>query len=220
MNKILISIQGRTLILYYQVMQNLKCITANHATYIQVLPSDELVKFDLKGLTPEMFCVNIADMVNIRGMHTGQVENEKQQPVAKWEMNYEAYLLMRNAPHNNLTHHQIARLLEPMPHYIQETENQYIDFEERVTPKEDGNHGDFFGYRLTIVTEEIEGDISSYAYYSLDTCTQEEWLNISPQKNKIEEIKAALDQKLDLIKNTGVCLERIIDQTDYAILPE
>jgi hypothetical protein len=87
LNKLLITIQGRTLILYYQVKQGMVRNNTAHKSYIEVLPSDELARFDLKGLTPDMFCVNIADMVNIRGLFSGQVENEKQLPVARWQLN-------------------------------------------------------------------------------------------------------------------------------------
>ena len=66
LNKILITIQGRTLILYYQIRQRPLAMGAKPVQYIAVLPAPELARFNLKGLTPEMFCVNIADMVNIR----------------------------------------------------------------------------------------------------------------------------------------------------------
>ncbi|MBZ0092958.1 MAG: hypothetical protein K8F27_12160, partial [Sulfuricellaceae bacterium] len=45
----------------------------------------DLSRFDLRGLTPEMFCVNISDAVNIRGVLSGNVENEQQIFVARWE---------------------------------------------------------------------------------------------------------------------------------------
>ncbi|MBZ0092942.1 MAG: hypothetical protein K8F27_12080, partial [Sulfuricellaceae bacterium] len=85
MKKVLISIQGKTLILHYQVnpapVRNCSC----RASYITVLPPADLSRFDLRGLTPEMFCVNISDAVNIRGVLSGNVENEQQIFVARWE---------------------------------------------------------------------------------------------------------------------------------------
>ena len=115
MNKILITIQGRTLILYYQIKRSLAHKSTGSANYIHVLPSAELTRFNLKGLTPEMFCVNIADMVNIRGLYTGQVENERQISVAKWEINYEEYLQIKNTLSSQLSHQKLVNLLAAMP---------------------------------------------------------------------------------------------------------
>jgi hypothetical protein len=216
LNKLLITIQGRTLILYYQVKQGMVRNNTAHKSYIEVLPSDELARFDLKGLTPDMFCVNIADMVNIRGLFSGQVENEKQLPVARWLLNREEYLQLTGAPRQNLTHEQIVNLLASMPGYQQESDRQYIDFEESVVPRHSGEPGTFSGYRLTIVTEEIEGSISSYAYYYLDTLAPQGWQGTPPPPADYEAIQRALAKKLQAIADAGVILSQLTDETDYA----
>jgi len=213
LNKILITIQGRTLILYYQVKRG-----SARNNYIEVSPSDELAKFDLKGLTPEMFCVNIADMVNIRGMFSGQVENERQIPVARWSMNREEYMQAASAPAENLTHLQIVDLLASVPGYIQETDNQYIDFEERVVPHETAGQSAFSGYRLTLATEEIEGSVSTYAYYSLDTRTPQGWQGTPPPQADFQAIRTALERKLQEIRDAGVQIVKAYDETDYALV--
>lgn len=218
MNKILITIQGRTLILYYRIKHDLSLKGGGRSGYIEVFSSDELAKFDLKGLTPEMFCVNIADMVNIRGLFSGQVENERQIPVARWVMNHEEYYLqMMSAPVQTLTHQQIVDLLEPLPGYIQETDDQYIDFEENVVPHRDGAHTTFSGYRLSIATEDIEGNVSSSAYYNLDTRTPQGWQGTPPPQADYETIRVALANKLQAIRDAGVQLVDIYDETDYAL---
>ena len=217
MNKILITIQGRTLILYYQIKHCLVRNDAGRTGYIEVLPSEELAKFDLKGLTPDMFCVNIADMVNIQRLFYGQVENERQIPVARWTLNRDEYLQLTGTPAKKLTHRQIVNLLSAMPGYMQETNDQYIDFEESVVTHQTGEHTTFSGYRLTIVTEETEGMNSSYAYYSLDTLTAQGWQGTPPLQADIESIRIALANKVQAIKDTGVQLTQISDETDYAL---
>ena len=217
LKKILITIQGKTLILHYQVKPGLVRKGSGWASYIQVLPSAELARFDLKGLTPEMFCVNISDMVNIRGLFSGQVENERQVTVARWEINHEDYLQAISTQAAKLTHLQIADLLASLPGYLQETDNQFIDFEESVVPHETGEPGAFSGYRLTIVTEDIEDKIAPYAYYNLDTHTAEGWQGYPPPQADYEPIRAALENKLQAIREAGVPLTQVDDETDYAI---
>jgi hypothetical protein len=219
LNKILITLQGRTLILYYQINQGLARKNLGLPAYIEVLPSDELSRYDLKGLTTEMFCVNIADMVNIRGQFSGMVENEKQIPIARWSLNHDAYLQAIRGPFDTFSHQKIVSLIAPLPGYINETDNQYIDFEERVLPHIHNDKTTFSGYRLTIVTEDIEGDINSYAYYNLDTYTENGWQGIPPPEADYEEIRIALCNKLQLIKNTGVQITKFHDETDYDGVP-
>lgn len=217
LKKILITIQGRTLILHYQVKHRLKLKETGLASYIEVLPSAELARFDLKGLTPDMFCVNISDMVNLRGMYAGQVENERQVAVARWEINHEEYLQAISAPATDLTHQQIAGLLATMPGYIQDSGDQYIDFEEKVVRSANTDKNTFSGYRLSIVTENIEGNITSYAYYSLDTHTPEGWQGFPPPIEDFEAVRTALANKLQSIRDTGVVITQISDDTDYAL---
>jgi len=217
LKKILITIQGRTLILHYQVKHRLALKNTGLASYIEVLPSAELARFDLKGLSPEMFCVNISDMVNIRGLHSGQVENERQIPVARWEMNLEEYKQAISAPASNLTHQQIAALLASLPGYIRESGDQDIDFEENVVLHPMDGITMFSGYRLTIVTENIEGDNTIYAYYSLDTHSAEGWLGAPPPLTDHETVRAALAKKLQAIRDAGVGITQVYDETDYAL---
>jgi hypothetical protein len=220
LNKLLITIQGRTLILYYQIRQKPADMGGSRAQYIAVLPSAELDRFNLKGLTPEMFCVNIADMVNIRGLYSGQVENERQVPVAKWEMNYDEYLELKNNAATPLTHREIVNLLAALPGYVQETDDQYIEFEERVVPHETGDHATFSGYRLTVMTEEIEDQITTSAFYYLDTCTAAGWQGYPPPQADFEAIQIALKHTLDAISAAGVDLLQVSDETDYAIVAD
>lgn len=217
MKKILITIQGRTLILHYQIKHGLARKDAGLPAYIEVLPSAELARFDLKGLTPEMFCVNISDMVNIRGLFSGQVENERQLPVARWTLNHEEYLQAINVPAENLTHRQIVELLAPLPGFIQETDNQYIEFEESVVSHKNAEPATFSGYRLTIASEDIEGSITTNAYYSLDTRTPQGWQGTPPPAADYAAIRIALANKLQAIRDAGVQLTQAYDETDYAI---
>jgi hypothetical protein len=217
LKKILITIQGKTLILHYQVKHGLVRKGSGWASYIEVLPSSELARFDLKGLTPEMFCVNISDMVNIRGLLSGQVENERQVPVARWEINHDEYLDATSTQEAKLTHPQIVNLLASLPGYIQETDNQFIDFEENVIPHETGGPATFSGYRLTIVTEDIDDKVAPYAYYNLDTLTPEGWQGYPPPQADYEPIRTALENQLQSIREAGVQLTQVDDETDYAI---
>jgi hypothetical protein len=218
LNKLLITIQGRTLILHYQIKHGLQRNGSLPVNFIQVLPSAELSRFNLKGLTPEMFCVNIADMVNIRGMYSGMVENEKQIPIAKWAINYEEFLQLKNVLVSQLSHKQIVQLLAAMPDYARETDDQYIDFEERVVPHKTESQGRFSGYRLTLMTEEIEGKISTHAYYYLDTCTAEGWQDFPPPPADVEAVKIALENKLQRIREAGINISAVNDETDYLIV--
>jgi hypothetical protein len=217
LNKILVTIQGRTLILTYQIKRGLERKDTGRANYIQILPSAELARYNLKGLTPEMFCVNISDMVNIRGLYSGQVENERQQAVAKWALNYDEFLQLRSSVATQLNHQQLVNLLASTPGYIHESDGQYIEFEERVVPHETGENATYSGYRLTLMTEEIEGDISTRAYYYLDTCNSEGWQETLPPPQAYEPIQIALANRIQSIRNAGVRLTTVSDETDYAI---
>ena len=220
MNKLLITIQGRTLILYYQIRHRVADNGSHRAQYIAVLPAPELDRFNLKGLTPEMFCVNIADMVNIRGQYSGQVENERQVPVAKWHMDYDEFLQLKNTVSAPLTHDKSVSLLAPLDGYLSESDNQYIEFEERVISRETDDEVTGSGYRLTIMTEEIEDEINTSAFYYLDTFNSAGWLGYPPPQNELDTIQSALNNKLEAIKQAGVGLVQVSDETDYAIIAE
>ncbi len=217
LNKILITIQGRTLILYYQVKLGLERKGDGWSNNIEVLPTAELTRFNLKGLTPDMFCVNISDMINIRGLYRGQVENERQIGVAKWELNYDEFLQLKSGLNTRLTHKQLVKILSSIPGYLEETDNQYIDFEECVVPHKTGASTTFSGYRLSIMTEDIEGNISTSAYYYLDTHNPEGWQDTPPPQSDYEVVKIALTNKLQRIREAGVQILSVNDETDYAV---
>lgn len=218
MNKLLITIQGRTLILYYQIRRRVADNGALGAQYIAVLPAPELDRFNLKGLTPEMFCVNIADMVNIRGQYSGQVENERQLPVAKWHMDYDEFLQLKNTITVPLTHAMTVSLLASLDGYMAEADNQYIEFEERVIYRKTGDGTTGSGYRLTIMTEEIEDEVNTSAFYYLDTFDSSGWSGYPPPHVELDTIQSALNNKLEAIRLAGVALAQVSDETDYAIV--
>lgn len=217
MKKVLIAIQGKTIILQYLVKPGLVRNGTGWATYIEVLPSSELSQFNLKGLTPEMFCVNISDMVNVRGIFAGTVENEKQIPVARYEINQDDYLRAISNLTMTMTHLQIVNMLKSLPDYIQEWDNQFVDFEEIVVPQNTGEPGTFSGYRLTIVTEDMGDKAAPYAFYNLDTHTPEGWQGYPPPQTDYEPVRIALTHKLQAISDAGVQIKQVYDETDYAI---
>ncbi len=206
------------MILYYQIRQRVADNGNLRAQYIAVLPAPELDRFNLKGLTPEMFCVNIADMVNIRGQYSGQVENERQIPVAKWHMDYDEFLQLKNTVAATLTHDITVSLLSPIDGYITESDNQYIEFEERVITHETGDNITGSGYRLTIMTEELEEEVNTSAFYYLDRFDNSGWLGYPPPQADLKTIQSALNNKLDVIREAGVELVQVSDETDYAII--
>jgi hypothetical protein len=217
LNKILVRLQGKTLILHYQVKPGLVRNGAGWATYIEVQPCAELASYNLKGLTPEMFCVNISDMVNIRGLFFGNVENEQQIAVAHWELNEEAYLDALSNLAAKRTHLQIVNCLETLPGYVQELDNQFIDFEENVVSRGAGEGAPSSGYRLTIVTEDMGDKIAPYAFYNLDTRTAEGWQGIPPPPADHEAVRNALASKLQAIIEAGVQITQVYDETDYLV---
>ncbi|MBS4096692.1 MAG: hypothetical protein KGZ83_07620 [Sulfuricella sp.] len=214
MNKILVKLQGKTLILHYQVNPGVARADGGGAAYIDVRPCAELSRFNLKGLTPEMFCVNISDLVNLRGQVSGVVENEQQAVVAHWEMNEEAYRLATSRAAEKLTHRQIVGRLETLPGYVQELDGQFIDFEASVAAHGAGEPAG--GYRLTIVTEDMGDRLAPYAFYNLDTRSAEGWLGIPPPTADFPALRDAFANKLQAIRGAGVTVTEIFDETDYA----
>lgn len=217
MKKILVKLQGKTLILPYQIKPGRTRDGSGWAAYIAVQPSDELARFNLKGLTPEMFCVNIADMVNHRRQFSGTVENEQQAAVARWEMNEEEYRLATSIMTVKPTHRQIVEWLATLPGYVQESDGQFIDFEESVVADNAGEDTVSSGYRLTIVTEDIGDKIAPYAYYTLDTRTAQGWRDIPPPEAHRAALRSALESRLQAIEAAGVTLSEVYDQTDYVL---
>ena len=93
----------------------------------------------------------------------------------------------------------------------------YIDFGESVVPHHTDDQVTSSGYRLTIVTEDIEGNITSHAYYNLDTRTAEGWQGTPPPLADHEPVRVALANQLQRIKESGVQLSHVYDETDYTI---
>ena len=211
MQKILITIQGRTLILQYQVKSGLIRNGTGWKPYIQVLPSAELERFNLHGLTPDMFCVNIADMVNVRSWLSGVVENEQQLPVARWQIDTEDYRQALSSC--RLSHPQIVDLLRGLPGYVGEFDAEFIEFE-AVLADQQGNIA-INGYRLTIVTQNIGNKIAPYASYNLDVCSGDEWQGYPPPDQDHEVLRVALTLSLAAISAAGVMVTQVYDATDY-----
>ncbi len=219
LKKIVVTIEGKTVILQYQVKPGSARKGLGWETYIEVLPSPELSRFNLRGLTPETFCVNISDMVNVRGLFSSAVENEQQIPVARWKMNHDDYLKAISNLKVKLSHLQMVNLLESLPGFVQEADSQFIDFEERVVPhahEEQPEAITYSGYRLTIVTDDMGDKLAPYAFYNLDTHTAEEWQGYPPPPAHHETVRMALETKLQLIGEAGVPVTQIYDETDYA----
>ena len=211
MQKILITLQGKTLILHYQVKSGLIRNSIGWGPYIQVTPSWELARFNLRGLTSDMFCVNIADMVNVRGWLSGVVENEQQLPVARWQIDSEDY---RQALATcTLSHPQMVDLLSVLPGYVGEFDDEFIEFEARV-PAVDSTEA-ASGYRLTIVTQNIGDKIAPYASYNLDVHRDEQWQGYPPPEQDHEALRTALAVCLTAISGAGVALTQVYDATDY-----
>ena len=209
--KILITIQGRTLILQYQVKSGLIRNGAGWKPYIQVMPSAELGRFNLRGLTPDMFCVNIADMVNVRSWLSGVVENEQQLPVARWQIDTEDYRQALSSC--RLSHSQIVDLLRGLPGYVGEFDDEFIEFE-AVLADQQGNVASN-GYRLTIVTQDIGDKIAPYASYNLDVCNGDQWQGYPPPDQDHEALRIALTLSLAAISAAGVMVTQVYDATDY-----
>ena len=138
-------------------------------------------------------------MVNMRGLYSGVVENERQLPVARWSMNRDEYLEVTKAQAKKLTHQQIVALLSLLPNFARETENHYIDFEECVISHINEDKPTHSGYRLTIVTEETETGINSYAYFTFDSYTPEGWQGTLPPQLDYPALHLALNSKFQSI---------------------
>lgn len=217
MQKVVVRIQGRTLILPYQVKSGVVRDGVGGEPYIQVQPAGDLSRFHLRGLTPEMFCVNISDAVNIRRQFSGLVENEQQLPVAQWTVDREDYLKAIRECAVKLTHLQVVNLLQPLSGYVGEADGEFIDLEEKVVPHE-GKAGDAHsGYRLTVATEDAGERIAPYAYYSFDVWQSGQWRDNPPPAAHQEAVRMALARMLQVIRDAGVHLTKIYDQTDYAV---
>lgn len=210
MQKILIYIQGNTLILTYQVKSGLVRNGSGWEPYIQVQSSPELSRFDLRGLTPDMFCTNIADTVNVRGKLSGVVENEQQLPVAQWKIDRGDYRQALSAC--TLNHRQMVALLETLPDYVTESDDEFIEFEGVLASHNDGVAS---GYRLTVVTRNIGARNAPYASYSLDTFQDGVWQAIAPPETDHAALRALLELRLNSIIDAGVALTQADDVTDY-----
>lgn len=205
------------MILYYQIKYGKTHSASKLSPYITVNPVEALSNFDLKGLSPEMFCMNLADMVNMQGLFKGNIENEHQSPVAHWTMSQDEYLEAIRQTGKTLSHQQIVPILSSMPDYVRESNNQYIDFEACAITHAKSDNKTCSGYKLTIMTEDLDGEIHSYAYFNFDTRSEAGWLNLIPPSSEIEELQNAVNRKLQSIKEAGVEIARIYDETDYVL---
>ncbi len=212
MHKILVSLQGKTLILTFTVKSGLVRNGVGWEPYIQVLPSWELSRFDLRGLTPDMFCTNIADMVNVRNCLSGVVENEQQLPVAKWIINEDDY--RRALAVCTLNHAQMVDLLKSLPGYAGEFDGEFIEFEATLVAPDGSSAA--YGYRLTVATQNIGSRIAPHASYSLDTLVDGVWQGYPPPQDDHEALRATLTACLQAIADAGVAVTQAYDATDYS----
>ncbi|NOT17624.1 MAG: hypothetical protein HOP20_06100 [Sulfuriferula sp.] len=204
MNKVLIRILGKTLILPFRVQ--LAQIGGAYKPYLRILDTAELARFNLRGLTPEMFCVNIADQVNMRGLLSGVVENEQQIAVARWLIDADEY---QAALQIKPDHYYWQARLAQLDGYIASLDDEFIEFEMRAVVAD-------YGVRLTVVTANIGDKIAPYLCYQFDTYRADEWQGIAPAEGFLATLRDHLAQMLHAIANAGVVLTAIIDETDYA----
>jgi hypothetical protein len=205
LNKVLIRIAGKTLILPFQVLLGQLRADAQYQPYVRVLATPDLARFNLRGLTPEMFCVNIADQVNVRGFLSGTVESEQQVPVAQWLIDEEEYhAALQVQPDHD---YWVARLAQ-LDGYVA-AEEEFIEFGIRLT-------GKGYGYQLTVVTADIGDKVAPYASYQFDSFDENEWLGITPDARYLPELRQQLAITLQAIADAGVKLTAVFDETDYA----
>ena len=158
-----------------------------------------------------MFCINIADMVNVRGRLSGVVENEQQLPVAQWKINREDY---RHALAScTMSHAQMVALLSSLPGYVADFDDEFIEFEAKLAPQETNDVAS--GYRLTIVTQNIGDKIAPYASYNLDLFIADAWQGYPPPASDHEALRTMLALCLQAISDAGVPIMQVYDNTDY-----
>lgn len=204
LNNVLIRIAGKTLILPFQVLLGQLRLDAQYQPYIRVSATADLARFNLRGLTPEMFCVNITDQVNVRGFLSGTVENEQQVPVAQWLIDAEEYhAALQVRPNHD---YWVARLVQ-LDGYVA-AEEEFIEFGVRLTGKK-------YGYQLTVVTADIGDKVAPYASYQFDSFDENEWLGIAPDARYLPELRQQLAKTLQTITDAGVKLTAVFDETDY-----
>lgn len=213
MQKIVVTLAGKTCILRYQILPGGSRDGLTWDTYIAVQPCAELARFNLKGLSPAMFCVNIADAVNTHRVCAGVVENERQMPVARWHMNADDYRRALQAGVTQPSHAAIVHALKHLPGYVQAIDGQCLDFEAVVVPDAPVASG----YQLSIVTEDVGERRAAFAFYSLDTHDTTGWRGYPPPQAHLPKVRAALDAQLRAIGEAGVMLTQVIDETDYVI---
>jgi hypothetical protein len=213
MQKILISIAGKTCILRYHILPGGSRDGLSWDAYIAVQPSAELARFNLKGLTPAMFCVNIADAVNTHHACAGVVENERQQAVARWQLDELDYGRALRAGVNPPGHAAVVHALKQLPGYVQAIDGQCLDFEAVVVPDAPLASG----YQLSVVTEDVGERRAPFAFYSLDTHDATGWRGYPPPQAHLPPVRAALDAQLRAIAEAGIQLTQVIDETDYII---
>ncbi|WP_162085218.1 hypothetical protein [Sulfuriferula nivalis] len=205
MNKVLVRILGKTLILPFQMRLSTARSAIAALPYVQIFPTADLARFNLRGLTPEMFCVNIADQINVRGLLSGTVENEQQILVAQWLIDEDEYRAALQVKPDHA--YWVARLAQ-IHGYLPTLDEEFVEIEQLV----DGVHG----YRLTVVTADIGDKIAPYASYQFDSYQAHEWLGLVPDNQYLSELRLHLADTLQNIAQAGVKLTAVFDETDYA----
>ncbi|BBP01437.1 hypothetical protein SFSGTM_21450 [Sulfuriferula nivalis] len=201
----LVRILGKTLILPFQMRLSTARSAIAALPYVQIFPTADLARFNLRGLTPEMFCVNIADQINVRGLLSGTVENEQQILVAQWLIDEDEYRAALQVKPDHA--YWVARLAQ-IHGYLPTLDEEFVEIEQLV----DGVHG----YRLTVVTADIGDKIAPYASYQFDSYQAHEWLGLVPDNQYLSELRLHLADTLQNIAQAGVKLTAVFDETDYA----
>ncbi len=209
LNKVLVRILGKTLILPFQMMLGQLRPDLTYQPYIRVLPTADLARFNLRGLTPEMFCVNIADQVNVRGLLSGVVDNEQQVLVAQWLIDEDEYRAALQVKPDHT--YWLARLAQ-LDGYVATLDDEFVELEMRVMP---GAADSGYGYRLTVVTADIGDKVAPYASYQFDSYVENDWQGIAPAAEYLPELRQYLAQTVQQIADAGVILTTVFDETDY-----
>lgn len=208
MQKIVVTLAGKTCILRYEIKPGGERDGLTWDAYIAVLPTPELARFNLKGLSPAMFCVNIADTVNTHQVFACVVENEQQIPVARWRMSEDDYRLALRTHAPVLSHAALVQALKAVPGHVQ-SDAPYVDFAAVVV---DGS-----GYQLSVVSEAMGERRAPFVFYTLDTQVDGSWSGYPPPQAHLPQLRAALDAQLRAIVAADVALTQVYDETDYVI---
>jgi hypothetical protein len=141
------------------------------------------------------------------------VENERQQPVARWQLNELDYGRALRAGVSQPSHAAVVHALSRLPGYVQAIDGQCLDFEAVVVRDAPVASG----YQLSVVTEDVGERRAPFVFYSLDTHDATGWRGYPPPQAHLPPVRAALDAQLCAIAGAGINLSQVIDETDYII---